>query len=1114
MSRVVLSHNFSIDNWIDYFDTHSSYFAANNLRTRLYQDDVFVDIVDLGLLEFPDGNKISVHIARTDKPIDERSYRKKQYDKSVEILKDNNTQAGLFVFYDKYFSFRFSLVYPVYSGTKRTYSSYRRYSFYVQQGKPYHTYEQQLLFTRLDSLASVKEAFALEPVTKEFYTFIAQKFSELVGGDRVIGSRNVKFERHITYPGNDIVKSKEFSVRLIGRIIFCWFLKKKISSNEVPLIPENVLSVDGVRSKHQFSYYHSILEPLFFEVLNKPLAERKQQYQQSPWDQIPFLNGGLFDSDDKDFYKLDDLGNSLFLNTLKIPDQWFIELYEGFDRYNFTVDESSSIDIEISIDPEMLGRVFENLLAEINPETGETARKATGSYYTPRAIVSYMVDQSLIQYLCSNTGLTQELIEDLVSSHDFSTVISEPQIGKIIESLDTIRILDPACGSGAFLMGLLHRMLFVINRIDPNLMHWKQKFLDSIQDNLFKEHVKKQLKYQNFEYIIKLGLIRNSIFGVDIQPIAVEISKLRLFLSLIVDESIDDKADNRGILSLPNLDFKIVAANSLIDLPLDVDSILVSYIDKLAELRNEFFSASSTRKTVIAHKYLSVRDELAQQAGIWQDKNRNLLKLVAWDPFSHDKCDWFEPKWMFGFEKFDIVITNPPYLGESGHKEVFRAVRQGSLKEFYLGKMDLFYFFMHLALNVTHPNGIVAFITTNYFITADGALKLRRDLKNRSTVLQLINFNELKIFQSALGQHNLITLFKKANLDHQTIKTTTTKRVGYATNDILESIMNGNDESTDYFNVPSERLFEGDLCFIRLFADSLNGISIQSILDRLAQNKRLDYYCNINQGVVSGCDFVSEGNLQTLSNSNLQVGDGIFVLDKAKQRDMDVINTFNANEIALLKMFYKNSDICKYVCSSETTKRLLYLDRSCVSLDAYPNVLAHIVRFQEILKERREVQNERIHYFQLQWPRDKEIFTAPKILVPYRSLTNTFAYNCIEWFCRSDCYVITQKDSSLSLKYLLALLNSKLYYIWLYYRGKRKGNTLELFNTPLSAIPIKQISSSDQNEFINLVDEIMRRKTENPNSNTSEIEHKIDRLVYALYCLTDEEIRLVEQFYV
>ena len=161
MSRIVLSHNFSIDNWIDYFDTHSSYFAANNQRTRLYQDDVFVDIVDLGLLEFPDGNKISVHIARTDKPIDERSYRKKQYDKSVEILKDNNTQAGLFVFYDKYFSFRFSLVYPVYSGTKRTYSSYRRYSFYVQQGKPYHTYEQQLLFARFDSLGSVKEAFAL-----------------------------------------------------------------------------------------------------------------------------------------------------------------------------------------------------------------------------------------------------------------------------------------------------------------------------------------------------------------------------------------------------------------------------------------------------------------------------------------------------------------------------------------------------------------------------------------------------------------------------------------------------------------------------------------------------------------------------------------------------------------------------------------------------------------------------------------------------------------------------------------------------------------------------------------------------------------------------------------
>lgn len=1109
MSRIVLSHNFSIDNWIDYFDTHSSYFAANNQRTRLYQDDVFVDIVDLGLLEFPDGNKISVHIARTDKPIDERSYRKKQYDKSVEILKDNNTQAGLFVFYDKYFSFRFSLVYPVYSGTKRTYSSYRRYSFYVQQGKPYHTYEQQLLFARFDSLGSVKEAFALEPVTKEFYTFIAQKFSELVGGDRVIGSRNVKFERLITYPGNDIVKSKEFSVRLIGRLIFCWFLKKKISSNEVPLIPENVLSVDGVRSKHQFSYYHSVLEPLFFEVLNKPLAERKQQYQQTPWDQIPFLNGGLFESDDKDFYKPDEFGNSFFLNTLKIPDEWFIELYEGFDKYNFTVDESSSIDIEISIDPEMLGRVFENLLAEINPETGETARKATGSYYTPRAIVSYMVDQSLIHYLYSNTGLTQEIIEDLVSSHDFSAVISEPQIGKIIESLDTIRILDPACGSGAFLMGLLHRMLFVINRIDPNLMHWKQKLLDSIQDNIFKEHVKKQLKYQNFEYIIKLGLIRNSIFGIDIQPIAVEISKLRLFLSLIVDESIDDKADNRGILSLPNLDFKIVAANSLIDLPLDVDSILVSYIDKLAELRNEFFSASSTRKAEIAHKYLSVRDELAQQAGIWQDINRNLLKLVAWDPFSHDKCDWFEPKWMFGFEKFDIVITNPPYLGESGHKEVFRAVRQGSLKEFYLGKMDLFYFFMHLALNITHPNGVVAFITTNYFITADGALKLRRDLKNRSILLQIINFNELKIFQSALGQHNLITICQRSDSDSYCANTSITTRTGIATNDTLESIMLGKDLMTLYYSVPFVSLFDTSNCHIRLTSAQETGISIENILDRIRINEKLGDVCHINQGVVSGCDFVS--SKESLKFKNLHQGDGIFVLDMLKERDIRKIGTFNENEKELLKPFFKNSDISRYWSKSNPDKLLLYF-KGKLDEERFPNVLEHLKEFQLILEERLVRYEEKYHWTSLHRSRDETIFTSSKIVVPYRSCQNTFAYNETDWFCRSDCYIITQKDTTLSLKYLLALLNSKLYYLWLYHRGKRKGNTLELFNTPLSAIPIKRISPDDQNEFINLVDEIMMRKANNPISDTSENELKIDRLVYDLFCLTEEEVSLIESF--
>jgi adenine-specific DNA-methyltransferase len=323
--------------------------------------------------------------------------------------------------------------------------------------------------------------------------------------------------------------------------------------------------------------------------------------------------------------------------------------------------------------------------------------------------------------------------------------------------------------------------------------------------------------------------------------------------------------------------------------------------------------------------------------------------------------------------------------------------------------------------------------------------------------------------------------------------------------------MLGKDLMTQYYSVPFVSLFDTSNCHIRLTSAQEMGISIENILDRIRTNERLGEVCHINQGVVSGCDFVS--SKESLKFKNLHQGDGIFVLDMLQERDIRKIETFNDNEKELLKPFFKNSDISRYWSKSNPDKLLLYF-KGKLDEDRFPNVLEHLKEFQLILEERLVRYEEKYHWTSLHRSRDETIFTSSKIVVPYRSCQNTFAYNETDWFCRSDCYIITQKDPSLSLKYLLALLNSKLNYVWLYHRGKRKGNTLELFNTPLSAIPIKRISPNDQNEFINLVDEIMKGKSENPNNNTSETEHMVDRLVYDLYCLTEEEIRLVEQFYV
>ena len=231
-----------------------------------------------------------------------------------------------------------------------------------------------------------------------------QQQPELVGGERKVGSKKVNMPGIMKLPNlpcdeYNHQKYQEFAVRIIGRLVFCWFLKKKSSTSGIPLIDDAYLSSQSVEN----NYYHTVLEHLFFQVLNTPMDERAN-FLADYFKHTPFLNGGLFEPHGDDFYKPDQSLVSRHLNTLKVPDEWFKKLFEVFETYNFTIDENTTIDIELSIDPEMLGRIFENLLAEINPETGETARKATGSYYTPRPIVEYMVDESLKQYLKTQTG--------------------------------------------------------------------------------------------------------------------------------------------------------------------------------------------------------------------------------------------------------------------------------------------------------------------------------------------------------------------------------------------------------------------------------------------------------------------------------------------------------------------------------------------------------------------------------------------------------------------------------------------------------------------------------------------------------------------------------------
>ncbi len=641
---------------------------------------------------------------------------------------------------------------------QKEYSNPRRYSFFLGPDTKTHTPEQYLISkNRIKDFDDLKNRFSIEVVNKEFYTEIARLFTQLAGGKREIGRKTIDAgSGYLKLPSTiDDTTRKEFTVRLIGRLVFCWFLKKKVSEKGVSLLPEDLLSSKGLSGNKNF--YHAILEPLFFEVLNTMVERRDKKYKVMPWSQIPFLNGGLFTPHHNDFYEKDSKGNPRIAFNLVVPDEWLKDLFAVFETYNFTIDENTSVDVELSIEPEMLGRIFENLLAEINPETGETARKATGSYYTPRPIVEYMVDESLKQYLLTKTNLPEEKISALLTYDDSDSDLSEKQRQVVIEALDTIKIIDPACGSGAFPMGILQKMLLILQKVDPDSQNWLDKKLSSIQDATLRKDLKTKLKADNFNYIHKLGIIRDAIYGVDIQPIAVEISKLRFFLSLIVDEKVNDTKENRGIEPLPNLEFKFVCANSLMGLPKrDTQQTLFESdedIKTLKNLRDEYLRSFGEEKRKIEKKFQEVQSRMFKHSLGWGGQDSQTLKLSQWNPFSEDPCSWFDSGWMFGLvDGFDVVIANPPYGADLEEDDIEKLANN---YEFYDRQKNSASFFLELAARLTSPKrGVITYIVPKSLSFSEGWKKTRDLVSINNRLIAIVDVS--KAFEDVLLEQVIV----------------------------------------------------------------------------------------------------------------------------------------------------------------------------------------------------------------------------------------------------------------------------------------------------------------------------------------------------------------------
>lgn len=639
------------------------------------------------------------------------------------------------------------------------YSNPRRYSFFLGPNAKINTPTKFLVSKgAIRDFEDLKGRFSLEVVNKEFYDEISESFIKLVGGTLGTGKGKKTYKSLLQLPSvsSESRVNSEFAVRLIGRVIFCWFLREKRSESGVSLMPKELLSLEAISSHPD--YYHSVLEPIFFEVLNQPVRSRKDPYYDKPYSLIPYLNGGLFSPHEDDFYKRRNGNQSIYHNTLVIPDGWFVDFFKILEMYNFTIDENTSFDEELSIDPEMLGRIFENLLAEINPDTGESIRKSTGSFYTPREIVEFMVDESLLLYLQQKTNIGEKKLRAAITydlNDDAEYPLNNSQKQEIIDAIEKIKILDPACGSGAFPIGALQKMVFILQQVDPDGQLWFKKQLKSTSPEI-RRVIEREFSHKNFDYIRKLGVIRENIYGVDIQTIATEISRLRCFLTLVVDERVDDSSENRGIEPLPNLDFKFVTADTLFSLP-DIDKAGQTglfddreKIDDLKYIRDQYFNASGIEREQLKTEFVTAQkrlvDQLIKEHGfIGVGKAELTQKLTNWEPFSHKSTSWFDPEWMFGISTgFDLVIANPPYDVYQGEKkdDIKEIKKMDIYKAAKGGKLNAYKLFLARSTQFQKDGGILCEIFQNSFLGDNSAKSLRKFFFDTQQIIQVDSFPE------------------------------------------------------------------------------------------------------------------------------------------------------------------------------------------------------------------------------------------------------------------------------------------------------------------------------------------------------------------------------------
>ncbi len=522
---------------------------------------------------------------------------------------------------------------------------------------------------------------------------------------------------------------------------------------------------------------------------------------------IPFLNGGLFEmldeipgrgddsiTEEKRVDGFSDVADKqplvpdflFFGDERRVPELSALlgesaapkarGLIKIFRDYKFTIEENTPLEQDIALDPELLGRAFENLLAAVNPETGTVARKSTGSFYTPREEVNYMVEEALTRCLFSILGghkkplpNLEARLRELISAEKESHSFSDAEADAIVAVISRLRILDIACGSGAFPMGLLQRLVHVLHKLDPGNVRWKAAKLATLPQEM-REKAETVFREESFDYTRKLELIKDCIHGVDIQPAAIQISKLRFFLSLVIEQN-----DPRHVRPLPNLETKFVCANSLLGLPRPEGWELFQHQIEpheraLLDVRARyFFAQNQDEKDACRAEDLKLRRKLSEFIeGIGGSAAHELASAVAgWNPYKPDRvAGYFDPESMFGVrDGFDITIGNPPYVRADEQSEWNQRQRsQITASEQYetlWEKWDLFVPFIERAYKLLKPGGVTTLIVSDAFCHSKYAQKPQNWFLKNARILRLDFCTDLEIFEAAV--HNLIYFFQRAD---------------------------------------------------------------------------------------------------------------------------------------------------------------------------------------------------------------------------------------------------------------------------------------------------------------------------------------------------------------